>query len=327
MILSAHLLDLFDRCESRVALEKQYEVRTISPLGLLYAAVEGSLIASDPVQGAKDAIIEKTQTLDVNAGDLSPISAVRHIESMAEVLALALRDRLGKVMAVPTVELGPHQWQSNLFESRGELHRIIVASHMDDDSLRSYAHSWGTIGELAALERPIVLTIVIIGNQRAGRRHSAWSKGFLHPVKKALRFGRRKSGKADGFTEGWKEVWREQTEIKAATWLDRMRTDEMLTELISTRRIQYRGDDERMVQARKDMILLADAIEGAREDAPMRRTSCDEIGRGPCPWQALHYSPTPATAEDFPALYRARETPLVAIAAGTLADHNGARRP
>lgn len=327
MILSAHLLDLFDRCESRVALEKQYEVRTISPLGLLYAAVEGSLIAHDPVQGAKDAIVQKTQTLDVNAGDLSPISAVRHIDAMAEVIALALRAKLSRGMVPDQAPIGEHQWYSNLFEIKGELHRIILASHMDDDSLRSYAHSWGTIGELAALERPLVLTIVIIGNQRAGRRHSAWSKGFLHPVKKALRFGRRKSGKADGFTEGWKEVWREQTEIKADVWLDRMRTDEMLTELILTRRIQYRGDDQRMVQARKDMLLLADGIERARPDAPMRRTSCDEIGKSPCPFQAVHYSPVPATPEDFPALYRARETPLVGIGAERFPDHSGARRP
>lgn len=312
MILTASLLDTFDRCPRRYAFERDYESRSISPLGLLYAAIEGSLTASDPVQGAKDAIMERTQQLDVNAGDLSPISAVRHVESIAEVMALALRAKLGRALKPEPVKLGEHEWHSNLFECRGELHRIILASHLDDDSLRSFAHAWQTIGELAALERSLTLTVVIIGAQRGGRRHSAWAKGFLHPVQKTLRLGRRKAGRADGFTDGWKEVWREQSEIKAETWLERMRLDEMLDDLIVSRKIQYRGDDERMVQARKDILSLAEVASASHTSDPMRRSSCDELGRGACPWQACCYSPTAVTPQDLPGLYRQRETPLAA---------------
>lgn len=312
MILTAQLLDTFDRGgPRRYAFERDYEPRSITPLGLLYAAVEGSLTSSDPVQGAKDAIMERTQRLDVNAGDLSPISAVRHVESMAEVIALALRAKLGRASRVEPVKLGEHEWQSNLFECRGELHRIILASHMDDDSLRSFAHAWGTIGELAALERALTLTVVLIGSQRGGRRHSPWAKGFLHPVQKALRFAPRK--KDDGFTQNWKTCWREQTEIKAETWLERMRLDEMLEELVVSRKIQYRGDDERMRKARVDILLLAEEMYRASASAPMRRSACDEIGRGPCPFQAVCYSVTPITPEDLPGLYRRRETHLVAL--------------
>jgi hypothetical protein len=303
MILTAQLLDTFDRGgPRRFAFEREYEPLSISPLGLLYAAVEGSLVAGDPVQGAKDAILERTQRLEVSAGDLSSLSAVRHVESMAEVIALALRAKLGRASMPARGTLGEHEWKSNLFECRGEHHRIILVSHLDDDSLRSFAHSWGTIGELAALEKPITLTVVLIGSQRGGRRHSPWAKGFLHPVQKALRFAPRK--KDDGFTQNWKTCWREQTEIKAETWLDRMRTDEMLEELIVSRKIQYRGDDERMRQAKSDILSLAEEMKHASGDAPMRRSACDEIGRGPCPFQAVCYSPTPATPEDFPGLYR-----------------------
>jgi hypothetical protein len=240
----------------------------------------------------------------VNAGDLSSLSAVRHVESMAEVIGLALRAKLGRASMVPRARLGEHEWQSNLFECRGDLHRIILCSHIDDDSLRSFAHSWGTIGELAALERSITLTAVIIGAQRGGRRHSPWAKGFLHPVQKSLRFAPRK--KDDGFTANWKTCWREQTEIKAETWVERMKTDEVLEELIVSRRIQYKGDDARMVQARKDILSLAELQVRARTSDPMRRSSCDEIGRGPCPWQAVDYSPTPVTPADLPHLYRLR---------------------
>lgn len=310
MILSAQLLDIFDRCARRFAFEREYESRSISPLGLLYAAVEGSLTASDPVQGAKDALMERTQRLDVNAGDLSPLSAVRHIECMVEVMALAMRAKLGRATRPEPVKVGEHEWQSNLFECRGELHRIILASHLDDDSLRSFAHAWQTVGELAALERPLTLTVVLIGAQRGGRRHSAWAKGFLHPIQKTLRLGRRKAGGADGFTTGWKEVWREQTDIKAETWLERMRTDELLDDLIVSRRIQYRGDDARMIQARKDILSLAEAAGASRTSDPMRRSSCDEMGKSPCPFSAVCYSATPVTPGDLPHLYRLKETPL-----------------
>ena len=207
MILDSRMFDTMDRCEKRFAFEREHEPTTITPMGLLYAGVEGSLTSADPCQGAKDAIAERTQWMEVNAGDLSPISAVKHVEAMAEVIALALNSKIGVGSPVPEIPFGEHAWQSGLREFRGQLHRIILTSYMDDDSLRSFAHSWQTIGELAALERSITLTVVIIGAQRGGRRHSPWSKGFIHPVQKTLRIGRRKAGQGDGFTTGWKEIW------------------------------------------------------------------------------------------------------------------------
>lgn len=306
MILDAQMYDTFDRCEKRFAYERTHEARTISLLGLLYAGVEGALL------GRPEAISEITQRMDVNSGDLSPISAVRHVEFMAEVIGLALRETLGKCHKPDDVPLGENQWRSSLFECKTGLHRIILASHMDDDSLRSFAHSWQTIGELAALERGITLTVVIVGSQRGGRRHSPWAKGFLHPIQRNLRFAPRK--KDSGFTENWKTCWREQSDIKAETWLDRMRTDEVLDELIVGRRIAYKAEDERMKQARSDMLSLAASMSMPKTSAPMRRSSCDEIGRGPCPWQNTCYSPTPATPDDFPHLYRIRETHPVEIA-------------
>lgn len=311
MILNAALFDCYDRCPRRFAFEREYEPRSITPLGLLYAAVEGSLTMRDPLQGAKDTLMEKTQRLDVNSGELSPISSVRHVESMAEVVALALRAKLGLAKKVSPVPLLDHEWQSNLFEAKGELHRIVLASHLDDDTLRSFAHAWATVGELAALERPLTLTVFLIGSQRGGRRHSHWSKAFQHPVQKsALRFAAR--NKDDGFTKGWKPVWREQTEITAQAWLERMKSDGVLEELIVSRKIQYRGEDERMKQAKADMLTLAYQMQFARTDDPMRRSSCDEIGKSPCPFQSVCYSATSASPDHFPHLYQIREMPLAA---------------
>ena len=288
MILNSQLFDTWDRCPKRFSYEATHEPRSISPIGLLYAAVEASLVAADPQQGAKDAIANLTSRLDVNAGDLSPISAVRHVECMAEVIGLSLRGKLSRATKPDLISLGGHQWQSNLFECRGELHRIVLTSYMDDDSLRSFAHAWQTVGELAAMERPLTLTVVIIGAQRAGRRHTPWAKGFLHPIQRNLRFAPRK--KDSGFTENWKTVWREQSEITAETWLDQMRNDSMLDELIVSRKINYNGEDERMKTAKWDMVAIAAQMQNPDTGAPMRRSSCDEIGRGACPWQPICYS-------------------------------------
>jgi hypothetical protein len=312
MILTSALLDTFDRCPRRFAFERDFETRSISTLGLLYAAVEGSMTAGDPCQGAWDAIMDRTSRLDVNVGDLSPLSAVRHIDCLAEVIALALRAKLGRAERLDLVRLGEHRWQSNLFNCGGELHRIILASHLDDDSLRSFAHGWATIGEMAALERSITLTVVLIGAQRGGRRHSAWSKGFQHPVQKSLRFAAR--DKSNGLVKGWKEVWREQTEIKPETWIDQMARDGVLGELIVSRKILYGAEDARMAQARREMISLIPQTMQASAADPMRRSSCDEVGRGACPFQPVCYSPQPVSPAEFPHLYCPRETPLAARA-------------
>lgn len=310
MILTAQLYDTFDRCHRRLAYERTHEPLTISPLGLLYAAVERSLMALDAIQGVKDAVANVTSRLEVNSGDLSPISSVRHVQAMGEVIALALREKLGQATIPAPVPLESHEWQPGLFDFKGSLHRIVLASHLDDDSLRSFAHAWQTIGELAAMERPIFLTIVVIGAQRGGRRHSHWTKAFQHPIQKsALRFAPRK--KNDEFTANWKPIWREQSNISAETWLERMKSDEVIGDLIVSRKINYDGEDQRMIQAKKDMLEIAEQMETARTDAPMRRSSCDEIGRGACPFQACCYSPDGITPMDLPHLFRRK--PLVEI--------------
>ena len=145
----------------------------------------------------------------------------------------------------------------------------------------------------------------MIGAHRGGRRHSHWTKCFQHPIQKsALRFGRRKG--QDGFTKAWKEIWREQTTITAATWLEKMQNDDVVGDLIQSREIPYRDKDIRIAKAQSDMLAIIPQIEKALPDDPMRRSSCDEIGRGACPWQNLCYSPQEVEADDLSYLYRRR---------------------
>ena len=308
MILEPRIFDTFDRCPRRYALERTHEPRSISGLGLMYAGVEGGVVAPDPGEGAKDAVRAVTAVKDVDAGPLAAISAVRHVGLMAEVIALALRRKLGPMARLDPVPMGKHQWHSGLFETRSAiLHRFVLVSHIDDDVLRGFAHSWGTVGELAALGRDVTLTFIAIGAQRGGRRHGAWSKCFQHPVQKTmLRFGRRKG--SNGFTDGWKDIWREQTDIAAARWLDQMQADDVLTDLIQSRTVPYRKDDARIAQAKADLVTILPAMAAATVDSPMRRSSCDDPIKGACPWQALCWSPSEVEVEDLGHLYRERSS-------------------
>jgi hypothetical protein len=305
-MISAQLFDIFDRCSRRLALERTHEPRSISPVGLLYAGIEGGIVASDPCAGAIDAIRALTGRFDVQAGDLAPISVVRHIGFMAEVISLALVRRFGGLKRIDPTPFGPDLWQSNLLERKnGDLHRVFLVSHLDDDSLRSFAHSWGTVGELVALERDLTLTAVVIGAQRSGRRHTSWAKGLRHPIQKsALRFARRKGGKQSGFTDGWVDCWREQTDISAATWLDRMESDEVLGDLIQSRRIPFRPEDNRMVVAKSDMFHILQRMESVSISDPMNRTACDDVIHGACPWQYYCWSSTEVELNDLNHLYR-----------------------
>jgi hypothetical protein len=275
----------------------------------MYAGVEGGVVAPDPGEGAKDAVRAVTAVKDVDAGPLAAISAVRHVGLMAEVISLALRRKLGPMSRLQDVEFGKHQWHSGLFETKGAiLHRFVLVSHIDDDVIRGFAHSWGTVGELAALGRDVTLTFIAIGAQRGGRRHSHWARAFQHPIQKTmLRFGRRKG--SNGFTDGWKEIWREQTDITAARWLDQMQADDVLGDLIQSRTIPYRKDDARIAQAKTDMFTILPQMESASVDSPMRRSSCDDLIRGVCPWQPLCWSPTEVEVEDLGHLFARRAFP------------------
>ncbi len=303
MRLSAALLDSYDRCERQFAFAQKYVPKTITPLGTLYAALEEALLADDPEQEAKDACMRVAARQELILSDLNAFMTIRHVGYLAGIIAVALRERLGPLNRC---DITP-TWESALFETEsGKRHRIELVSHWDDDRLRACAHSWRVIGELAALEAPLTLTTVIIGPQRGGRRHSEWTKGLQHPVNHQLRFAPR-NAKKTGFNDSWEKVWRElHSEIPTEKWLESMKRDEVLDSLILSRDIAYRPTDNRMIAARREMEFLAVMMEGANERAPMRRSSCDETGKGACVWQPCCYSPDEATPEDFPQLYQIR---------------------
>jgi len=301
MILNAEILDTFDRCPRKLAFSQKWEPRAISPLGLLYTAIESALISPDPEQSAKDETLRIAKSREIST-DQNAFTVTRHIGFLAAILVTVLQSRLGQLTRVPATE----EWESNLFSTpSGDRHKILLVSALDDDRLRAAAHSWAVIGELVALQSPLTLTAVVIGSQRAGKRHCAWAKGYIHPkFATKLRF-RERGAKEDGFGNGWLTIWREQRgEISTEKWISTMAEDGVLDSLIISRTIPFNAEDNRMKIARRDMLEIGEKIKSAREDAPMKRCSCDSVGHGACVWQSVCWSPTETSPDQLPQLYR-----------------------
>jgi hypothetical protein len=310
MILSAEQLVTLDACQLRCFYDQRYVAKSITPLRMLYAALEAGLLDSEPEQAAKDACMRLASTRELQVEHLNAFMTIRHIGYMAGIIAVALRDRLGALQKVQyRTDL---DWESGLFENlEGKRHRIELVSYLDDDRLRASAHSWRVIGELAALEAPLTLTAVVIGAQRGGRRHSEWSKGLLHPVNKVLRFAPRNQKKA-GFNDAWTKVWREQqSEIATEEWLSAMKADDVLESLIISREIPYR-EDNRIATAKRDMHRAEIMIPRLTENSPMNRGACDAWGG--CPYALCCWNPTPVSPGELPKLYQVRGTPATARA-------------
>lgn len=300
MILTPEALDTYDKCERRYAFSRRYDPLTITPLGLLYAALEWALISGDPEQAAKDECLRIAREKEIQSEHLNGFAVVRHVGLLAGIIALALHKKFGRMRRLDPVPFGENQWQSNLFAVRARTYRFVLTSHWDDDTLRAYAHSWGTVGELAALEAPLNLVAIVIGASRNGRRHSAWTKGLLHPVNGSLRFRKRQKG---DFSDGWQEVWREnRMDIPTEKWLAQMEADGVMESLIVSREIAYRAEDARMQSARREMFQIIGQMGEAREDAPMRRSACDLWGG--CPFQPCCFSAKAITPADLQNLYR-----------------------
>jgi hypothetical protein len=306
--LSSRDLDIWDRCERRYAYERDWEPRTISPLGLLYKAMEGALPESIPEETAKSLALKIASKMELQVTALEPYAVATHVGWLAGIISTFIRAKLGILMPAPSNERDGYEWTPGTFEDASGLrHRFVLVDHWDDDRLSAEAHSWATIGELAATGRPLTLHAIVIGAHRGGRRHSAWSKGYLHPQNHSLRFARRKGGKHAGLTGDWQEIWREKMpQVSTEKWIQGMQEDGVLVELVISRPVKLDTSDRRLLAAQREIVQIQKDMEAATVEAPMRRSSCDETGRGPCPFQPICYSPVEVTPADLPHLFSPR---------------------
>ena len=112
------------------------------------------------------------------------------------------------------------------------LRRVALVSHWNDERHYSECRSWYSIGEVCHYNLPMQLIVVVIGQERCGKRSSPWTTGFLHPMNRALRFRKKIRSTLESFNDKWEKVYREDhAEITRETWLNAMLKDDVMPEV------------------------------------------------------------------------------------------------
>ena len=158
-------------------------------------------------------------------------SEVIHHAALSDVLVTAIRKPKDEPWITPT----PVQcWTPDcLMSPDGKyLRRIAIVSHWNDQRHYSECRSWYAAGEIAHYELPMQLVVLVIGQERLGKRQSPWVSGFLHPMNHTLRFRKKQRGTSEVFNDKWEKIWREDhAEITRETWLNSMLKDDVLPQV------------------------------------------------------------------------------------------------
>lgn len=304
MILSAPMLESWDRCRRLGMYLKDWAPIRVTPLGAVYSALR-TVLETDGYPGpqlAREHVMQLAGERGVQTDRDDPYDLMVHHAYLAEVLARALRQpsALEGVKYHPPVKLRAtgHVWQpdSYLVDGGTRLMRVVLVDHWDDDRQLAELHSWRTLGDVAVTGLPMTMRVLVIGQSRNGKRHGHWTRARQHPQSKRLRF-QRKTAKDDGFAESWATVWRENTQVGPDPWIEQMARDQVLREVAFERKVIVPAQYAR-AQVLGDIERIGDEMEAAvkaKVQFPMTRSACDSPIHGPCLFQVCCYAPSETT--------------------------------
>lgn len=183
-------------------------------------------------------------------------------------------------------------WESGAFMGPRGLRRVILSAWWDDERAAAEMHSWSTLGEMAVYQEPITLEVIILGPSRKGKRHSSWTRGFLHPQNHKLRFKRNAHyGQRDKpFGDNWMPVWREDHDrITREEWLAAMEADSVTEELHLS--IPVILPSRPKLDTLRDLIARkTDRLEKLKGSPEPSYSSCHQI-QSPCPFHSCCLGP------------------------------------
>jgi len=183
----------------------------------------GEIAGSEVMQLAED------RGLDCDA-DRVYEGVVNHA-ALSDVLVSAIRKPIDPPWLLPE---SLQNWSSACYLApEGDaLRRIVLVSNWNDERHYSECRSWFTMGEIAHYKLPMQMVVLVIGQQRFGKRYGPWTQGFLHPANRTLRFRKKSRSTSEVFNDKWSKVWREDhAEISRETWLESMLRDDVLPEV------------------------------------------------------------------------------------------------
>ena len=175
--------------------------------------------------------------------------------------------------------------------------RIVLADRWGDERRGIETRGWRTLGELAAIRKPLMLTAVVIGSTHDGKRISPWTRVYSHPRNRMYRFKRKTA--AEDFGANWEPIWRENSDIPTADWLTLMAKDGCMADGVHTMKIPV---PERWTAYMRQMQKLAKEMGewkplGNQQTPAMRLAGCD--GFSPCPFRQVCHGSLPPIPESY----------------------------
>jgi len=235
-------------------------------------------LAGDTVMGlAADRGLEAEGTVDI-------YGSILHHACLADILTTAVRKQDTPAWVVPEKV---NDWTSGAFLSPdgSNLRRCVLASSWSDARHYSECRSWMTLGEIAMYELPMQLVVLIIGQQRDGRRHGAWTTGYRHPKNHELRFRKRQHSNTQEFNEKWERIVREEhAEITREEWLEKMLADDVLPNVCFKEDIEV-PPPRQIARIKELAVRKLERLLNLKEIPEMNLSSCDFPV--PCPFKKL----------------------------------------
>lgn len=283
---TADILFDLERCERIPFWGKDWEKRSYRAKQFLEAAIRTGLVTakSDFGQQAGNEVMGLFRDHELDPRSHNDYDTAVHLGSMADIVTSAIRAPQSQPWLVPApVSIGNHVWTPSalLAPNRLALRRVVLVDRWSDDAHYHHCRSWGTIGEICALQLPMEMVVIVIGQFRDGKYRSFWTRALAHPFNKKLRF-RKKHQIEDGFKASWKEMWREENDqYSTRDWISAMIQDGVLQDLMFKVDIEVPPEEERrrivdLAIAKLDKIA-------ATKELPMQNLSTCDIP--PCPFR------------------------------------------
>ena len=174
-------------------------------------------------------------------------------------------------------------------DDSGQLHRWTTVDALDRDALAREMHSWRTVGDLCLSRTPMVLHVIVIGQQKqVGHFASAWTRTWRHPAMPNLRWQFIKP--EDSTT--WNALYLcDIPDISVEEWVEMAWGQGALQPLMQDFLVEEPAEETRMETLRQ-ITLEADAtrkvLDSHWHELTMSRGACDLFV--PCIWQPVCHS-------------------------------------